>query len=456
MTHARRGMALITTLVVLAILLVVASSLAFTVRTETVLQAATNRRQQAAWLAEAGLQRALVELRDQPQRFTALDPTAAGENWPVVLHLLSSDEQLVQGDDQGFEVLALDENARVNLNTVDQETLVRLLPPEDQALVSPLLDWRESGEQARADGAKSDYYYGLSPPYKCRCAPFETLEELLLVKGVEASRFYAADELSPLADDAERQAINPLTTPLDRLFTVESFDQNVDQDGKARVDLRRANKPGLRQAFNGVLNDTEIDQVLKFASGAKASTPTAAPAATGPTPTPAEPPAAPGANKPSTSVAGLIDVLDRDKLRRIYDRLTVGDEAFQPGRINVNTASAEVLAALPGMDEATAQAIVTARDSTPLETVGDLLGLSEVTNERFAQVAGLLTTRGQALRLICVGTVGAGRDAVVKRVEAVVRIGLAAANGSASTDSETPAGVTPPSRTLQLVYHRAD
>ena len=52
------------------------------------------------------------------------------------------------------------------------------------ALVDSILDWTDADSVQRAYGAEEDFYLALDPPRHCRNAPFETVEELLLVNGM--------------------------------------------------------------------------------------------------------------------------------------------------------------------------------------------------------------------------------------------------------------------------------
>ena len=55
--------------------------------------------------------------------------------------------------------------------------------------------------------AKSDYYQGLTPAYNCKDAPFDTVEELLLVKGITPSMLYGTPEGNVIdAKDAQADA----------------------------------------------------------------------------------------------------------------------------------------------------------------------------------------------------------------------------------------------------------
>lgn len=483
-------MALLATLVVLAILIALTASLAFAVRTESLLAAGEERRVQAQWLAESGLQRAVLQLRDRPERYISL-VAEADSGQPVVLHLDSTDEPELAPQGEGFTVEGLDESARMDINEVPEQLLTKLLPQEPE-LVDAILDWRDTDDLPRAEGAEADYYTTLQPPHAPRNGPVETVEELLLVKGITPARFFGATGLSPLADQSEREQVDPLLTPLAELFSVDTFEDNVDGAGQTRIDLTTATAQALLQAFGDDLTEAEATSIANWAKesargnagpttdpntglptapASPASGTPAMPETNAPTPpgldtgadsAEADPTPPGGAAKP---VAGLLRVLDRAKLQKIYDRLTMSSDQRVLGLVNLNTAAPEILAVLPGMDEATAQAVVQAREQTPFETVGDLLGLTEVTNEQFERVAPWLTTRGQTVKLVATGWVGQGQEAVQRRVTAVVlvemaRTASAADPGAAGTTSAETATdgqeSTTPTRTVRLVYHRVD
>jgi type II secretory pathway component PulK len=114
-----------------------------------------------------------------------------------------------------------DENALLNLNRVDEGTLVNLFATvglkrlkklellgetveEDisrEAAVS-IINWRSPEGQKRRGGADDDYYRKLEPPYRTRSAPFESVEELLLVKDITALAFQGTAPEVPLVDGA--------------------------------------------------------------------------------------------------------------------------------------------------------------------------------------------------------------------------------------------------------------
>jgi hypothetical protein len=56
-----------------------------------------------------------------------------------------------------------------------------------------ILDWLDTDEQPREYGAEADYYATLDPPYGAKNGPLETVEELLLVKGVTPLLLFGSD-----------------------------------------------------------------------------------------------------------------------------------------------------------------------------------------------------------------------------------------------------------------------
>ncbi len=71
-------------------------------------------------------------------------------------------------------------------------------------IIDALIDWTDSGDGEEEYGAEEGYYRSLIPPYSCKNGPIESLEELLLVKGITQELLYGTKEKPGLA---------PLLTP---------------------------------------------------------------------------------------------------------------------------------------------------------------------------------------------------------------------------------------------------
>jgi general secretion pathway protein K len=68
---------------------------------------------------------------------------------------------------------------------------------EPMAIINSVKDWLDSGDDdavSGLNGAESDYYQDLDPPYACRNAPIPDLSELLLIKGIAPELFYGSPE----------------------------------------------------------------------------------------------------------------------------------------------------------------------------------------------------------------------------------------------------------------------
>ena len=114
------------------------------------------------------------------------------------------DGQWVDGTYNGYdyEVRIIAEGGKVGLNDVTPEIL-RLMflnleyePDQIDTIADSILDWRDEDDAHNINGAEDDYYEGLERPYPCKDGPFDSVEELLLVRGVTEELYYG-DELRP-------------------------------------------------------------------------------------------------------------------------------------------------------------------------------------------------------------------------------------------------------------------
>ncbi len=95
-----------------------------------------------------------------------------------------------------------DEESKININALTLETrdvlgqlIVMAGFDETQAgtIVFSVLDWKDQDNVLSQSelGAEDGYYMGLERPYHCKNRPFESVEELLLVRGVTPEVFAA-------------------------------------------------------------------------------------------------------------------------------------------------------------------------------------------------------------------------------------------------------------------------
>jgi len=242
----------------------------------------------------------------------------------------------------------IDECAKININTAPFEVL-ELLPTITPEFAAAIVDWRDEDDDVTENGAEALMYSLQSLPYGCKNAPFETVEELRLVYGATVEMLYGEDtNLNGVLDPNENDGMQ--TPPLD------------NQDG--------------------ILNFGILEYVTIYSK------------------MPAE--------EESEDMDSGNNSEDQAGNRNSQQQR--GGEEEVPFQVNVTTASAIVLACLPGMDEATAQQIVSYRLANPDSTEG-LEWVSEaVDSEMVQQALPYLTDKTQqfTLDLAAIGSNGNG------------------------------------------------
>ena len=178
---AQRGIALLLVLWVISLLTIIALGLTATQRTESTLAGnqLTIMRFRAA--ADAGINWAVLKLLTPP---TVLDEEV--EDW-------IPDGQARTWDFAGqrLEIRLFNETSRIDLNTAPRNLLENLLAalelPEDEvsAIADAIEDWRDPDDLTALNGAEDGDYEDAGLSYGAKDGPFDSVEELQLVLGVD-------------------------------------------------------------------------------------------------------------------------------------------------------------------------------------------------------------------------------------------------------------------------------
>lgn len=176
MMRRQSGIALVLVLWVVTLLAVIAGNFAFSMRGEAQIARNLLSTAQAQALADAGVQRAWFEL---------LKPPTDMKRWQGdgVVH-----ESAVEG--AILRVSVLDESGKIDLNVASDALLQGLFKStglgEDGsvALLHGVLDWRDADKLKRLYGAEEDDYRSAGKSYVPSNAPFETVDELARVLGM--------------------------------------------------------------------------------------------------------------------------------------------------------------------------------------------------------------------------------------------------------------------------------
>lgn len=194
-----RGIALILVIWVVTLLLVIAGSFLYAMRTDAraARNAALIARGEA--LARAAVSRSLIEL---------FKPQASPEVWKR-----DGEARRWAFDGAEITVRLADESAKIDINTANNELLKGLfryagLSEEDAArLLDAVLDWRDPDSLTRAAGAEEAEYARAGLKGRPANYPFQSTEELQLVLGMRSETYR---RIAPMITVYSRQSgVNP-------------------------------------------------------------------------------------------------------------------------------------------------------------------------------------------------------------------------------------------------------
>ncbi len=478
------GLSLISTLWILTILSILAMQMLYSIHLEQRAQRNFLERAKYHYAAKAGFEWTLAVLREDQTPFDSL-----GEEWAE-----PREGQVEDGIQQGnliaYHVAVTDESAKVNVNTADAGLILNLLalagaPPDDsltQTLANQIQEgqpYRTVGDLARIEGMTEELLYGEGEQQPASSLPVSPEQELS-----QPTSFGTQEALAP--------------TGLVHLATVYSVDANTDANGEARVNVNTADagqltgirtkeeQPVFSQAeAESLIQQREFETLSALADIQAVSDErfnnireriTVEGGQGGNAEEGKEEQSGGGQVNINTADRGELQSLDgidegiaerivnhrdtqgtfqnvdalkevklltQEEFVNIVDKLTVKDGETLSGLININTASQETLALLPGMDDTKAQAIVARREEPPADSqqaqdlaeqgiqgnpftdIAQLMELQEIDFGTFREMVDWVTYRSHGYRIeasgidmnnkviaTCVGILDRSRDPV--------------------------------------------
>jgi general secretion pathway protein K len=370
----RRGSALISALMVLLVVIGLVAALAPGVRVSVRAAGQAADDQRALYLARGGVNLALAVLQQDKQQQPNVD--GLDEDWATLGQQGQYAYPLGEGQ---FRLEVIDASSRLDLNQVDQTTLMNL-PGMDQTTAEEILAWRSANSANNTTNGTSDDYESLPRPYRLKAAPFDSVDELLLVQGVTPLLLYGPQD----------GTVNQNQDPWVDLLSVDTTSPDTDQNGGRRINLNTASLQQIESLLPGP-NGTPQQQAQK-AQQAQAFI----------------------RGRPYRYLSrGLLAL--GPQAQRMVDRLTVATGTQLTGKVNINTAPEAVLETLPGMTQALADQIVQQRETSDITSLDKL----NLTTRTSPTLVDYITTKTSTFRVRAMGQLPNG---TVQAVEASVRL----------------------------------
>ncbi|ASV75765.1 putative general secretion pathway protein K [Thermogutta terrifontis] len=356
------------------------------------------------------------------------------------------------------------ESAKLNVNSLllaDQyaenggRQLLMGLPGMTEDIADAIMDWLDADDEPREFGAEIEYYSGLSPAYATKNGPLETIEELLLVRGVTPELLFGADRNRNGIIDADEtipeafaglSADDPVAyRGWSAYLTLYSMELNVRPDGRAKINI---NQDDLEALYNQLEEEFGHD-VATFIVGYRQNGPYEGTEQSEPMPADAQIDFSRPSRVKFSTVLDLIGakvrmqfageneprVIDpvfpndpallRTILPLIMANLTATSSKVIPGRININLAPRSILYGIPTLDPSVAEMIIQARPKDPTLIDDEnyryetwILADGLVTLDEMKALMPFITCGGNVYRAQVVGYFAGGGPSC--RVEAIV------------------------------------
>jgi general secretion pathway protein K len=238
---AQKGVALVMVLWVVAILSVIVMEFCFAMRTEVNITNNYKEEFQLYEMAEGGVQRAITELiyKHDPGVQLMRKTMKLEEVPPEKKEWVMDGRPYPLPFDQGVcEVRVMSEAGKININLVSESTLRKIIGnfglegEERDVVVDSILDWRDTDDFRRVNGAENDYYQSLKEPYNCKNGNLDSIEELLLVRGMTPDLYYGRKTIKK-EGEANKDRIG-----LKDIFSIYAAGEQIDINSATPITLR--------------------------------------------------------------------------------------------------------------------------------------------------------------------------------------------------------------------------
>ncbi len=275
--HSSEGIAIIVVMVSIFVLSLLAGGFAYTMKVETKLAMNSNNECEMEWMARSGVEMARYVLAQQlnipNEPYDSLNQKWAGGPGGTNDLLTDISLQNVELGNGRFSVKITDNERKFNINlalnnyAVLQQALILIGADASEipTIVGSIQDWIDPDDETHVNGAETDYYQSLMPPYVAKNGPIDDLSELLFIKGITPDVYWGPNSTNHPAtlfqQPPARTSGNLPDTPLISAGLVDIF----TPISSGRINLNTASQTTL-QMIPGI--DASIaGEIIKMRSG---------------------------------------------------------------------------------------------------------------------------------------------------------------------------------------------
>ncbi len=363
------GLVLVAVMWIIILLTVMIAVVAKSSRLDTRISMAGAEQMRLKWACRAGVETAVAVLSDD-------EAETVSDSYDDLWYANDVDFNDVPLDLCRFSVEVVDESSKLNVNTATKNQLL-YIPDMTEEIADSIIDWRDGNDNISTGGAESGYYINMPYGYKIRNGKIKTIRELLRIKGITTSLLYGL---------LEDENVSIYNIGWINYLTCYGYCKEIDVDGGTRMNISEgsarpmARRLGISESHAQWIVETRGNKNYKSIGDLISKN------------TPPRP------QKQSGNSSNNSTVLDLQTFYKIADRITVSKQKTVVGRVNINTASYEVLVAVLEGNEQVADDIITYRQSqlNGITDLGQLAQISSFTNTMVNKYIGYFTTRSSA------------------------------------------------------------
>jgi type II secretory pathway component PulK len=158
------------------------------------------------------------------------------------------------------------------------QTLLMSLPGMTIEIADSILDWLDEDDEPRPYGAEREFYSVLPTPYAPKNGPIDSVEELLLVRGVTPELLFGVDaNRNGVIDAAEQQMtmvdVNSMASlGWSAFLTVHALEANRRRDGTPRINVNQDDLEVLSEEISSAIENPDYATfVLAFRIGGQST-----------------------------------------------------------------------------------------------------------------------------------------------------------------------------------------